>query len=173
MKRITTFVLCLLIAALLVSCLAGCTSEKTEQTKQTEETEQVKEIEKPSIVFDQKYEYLTSPGENRWYLVFHADHTGYYDMFATYSDGSTSSGRADFVWRIADDETVYLFQTDLTLSDDDTRGTEGFDYNFSWSMPITFGDGFLIALNTKTYASSYTRKYILEGSDLAKSLEKD
>ena len=164
MKRFTKIVVLLVLAAILCSVLAGCSSGKNQ----------------PTIVYDKKYVYGTTSETYHRYLVFHADHTGYYETFQIYSDDSVCSGKADFVWRAADDGTIYLFSNVLTLSDEDTRGESKFEYGFSWGMPITFGDGFLIALkltphvNLNTaYTSVNTCKFVLEGSDLAKSLERD
>ena len=164
MKRILKTVVLLVLLAILCPVLIGCSSGKIQ----------------PTIVYDKKYVYGTTSETYHRYLVFHADHTGYYETFQIYSDDSVCSGKADFVWRAADDGTIYLFSKVLTLSDEDTRGESKFEYGFSWGMPITFGDGFLIALNVTpyvgvntAYTSVNTRQFVLEGSDLAKSLERD
>ncbi len=164
MKRFTKIVVLLVLLAILCPVLIGCSSGKI----------------RPTIVYDKKYEFGTTTETYHRYLVFHADHTGYYEIFQIYPDDSVCSGKADFVWRAADDGTIYLFSKVLTLSDEDTRGESKFEYGFSWGMPITFGDGFLIALNVTSYVgvnTGYTlvdtRKFVLEGSDLAKSLERD
>ena len=156
MKRSTKLVVFLVLAAILCSVLAGCSFGKLQ----------------PTIVYDKKYEYSPSA-----FLVFHANHTGYFEVHQNNSDHTVSSGRVDFFWRTADDGTVYLFGSETTYYDDDTSGKSFII--FSLSMPITFGDGFLIALNVTpyvnlntAYTSVNTRKFVLEGSDLAKDLEK-
>ena len=96
-------------------------------------------------------------------LVFNKDHTGYFErryVHRSYiGDQSTSiySGKVDFVWRVADDNLVYIFQTKVTYDEDDNSG------EWSYEPSIICGDEFLVAGGVR---------YILEGSDLEKSLEK-
>ena len=138
MKHFTKIVVLLVLLAILCPVLIGCSSGKI----------------RPTIVYDKKYVSGTTSETYHRYLVFHADHTGYYETFQIYSDDSVCSGKADFVWRAADDGTIYLFSNVLTLSDEDTRGESKFEYGFSWGMPITFGVGFLIALKDGGNAGS-------------------
>ena len=151
MKRFTKIVVLLVLLAILCPVLIGCSSGKNQ----------------PTIVYDKKYEYGSSENYQRFF-VFHSDHTGYFEAHLHNENGSVNSGRSDFFWRISDDGMVYLFGGKTTYFDDDTEGKSF--VNFTTTMPITFGDGFLVALNTSTIA--YANRFILEGSDLAQDLEK-
>ena len=156
MKRFTKIVVLLVLLAILCPVLIGCSSGKI----------------RPTIVYDKKYVYGTTSETYHRYLVFHADHTGYYETLLTYTDGKgVSSARLDFFWRVSDDGMVYLFGSKTTYHDDDTkRQSRSNLLNFTFGMPITFGDGFLVTLNTSS--TEYVYRYVLEGSDLAKDLEK-
>ena len=155
MKRLLKTVALLLTLAALLSIFAGCFSSTV----------------KASVVYDKKYQERLD-GDNHRYFVFHSDHTGYYDVYfvSTNETGVILSGRIDFTWRAADDGTVYLFNLQATYNDDHTEGRGLTD--FSTAMPLTFGDGFLIALSVSTYGTSI-RRYVLEGSDLEKALNED
>ncbi|MBO4284477.1 MAG: hypothetical protein J5958_07650 [Clostridia bacterium] len=152
MKRFVHLVVLLVLLAILCPVLIGCSSGKNQ----------------PTIVYDKKYEYGSSENYQRFF-VFHSDHTGYFEAHLHNKNGSVNSGRFDFFWRISDDGMVYLFGGKITYFDDDTEGKSF--ANFSSTMPITFGDGFLVALNTSS-TIDYANRFILEGSDLAKDIEK-
>ena len=155
MKRILKTVALLLTLAALLSIFAGCFSSTV----------------KASVVYDKKYQESLD-GDNHRYFVFHSDHTGYYDVYFVSTDGTgfILSGRIDFTWRVADDGTVYLFKLQATYNDDHTEGKGLAD--FSTAMPLTFGDGFLIALSVSTYGTSI-RRYVLEGSELEQEIKGD
>ena len=153
MKKFTKPLSLLVLAAILCLSLASCASGG-----------------KASIVFDKKYVYTydgSSQGEA--FYVFKSDRTGYYEMHTTskYSDLDTArvySGRIDFVWRVGDDNSVYLFETDVTYDENDN--TQSISLG---TFPRTFGDEFMI----RYYASGAIERYILEGSDLEKAIAKD
>ena len=156
MKRILKTVALLLTLAALLSIFAGCFSSTV----------------KASVVYDKKYQESLDDDNHR-YFVFHSDHTGYYDVYFVSTNGTNVvvlSGRIDFTWRVADDGTVYLFKLQTTYNDDHTEGKGLAD--FSTAMPLTFGDGFLIALSVSTYGTSI-RRYVLEGSELEQALNED
>ncbi len=104
------------------------------------------------------------------YYVFEKDQTGYCEFYnkVDYSGSPehnyTLSGRVEFVWREASDGAVYLFKTNVTYNDDHTEGRE-FDII---SQPIYFSEDFFVysKYDTKTV------RYIKEGSELEKSIQK-
>ena len=153
MKKFTKPLSLLVLAAILCLSLASCVSGR-----------------KASIVFDKKYVYTydgSSQGEA--FYVFKSDRTGYYEMHVTttssYSENTyVYSGRIDFVWRVGDDASVYLFETDVTYDDNDNVKALSLG-----TFPLTFGDEFMI----RYYASGSIERYILEGSDLEKAIAKD
>lgn len=109
----------------------------------------------PSIVYNKKYR----DGDD--FIVFHADKTGYFEKHYWHTN-ATCSRRINFTWRVGDDGSVYLFKTGETRYDEDT--TQAL---ISLPIPISFGKDFLAAM---TLGGDY-RHYILEGSELAKTLE--
>ena len=157
MKRFTRLVFFLVLAAILCSVLVGCASASNE----------------PSVVCGGKYVYeyenetKNETKNERSYYVFNKDHTGYYQRNYHYQSGSFNSiysGKADFIWRVADDGSVYLFQTKITYNADDTHK----DWNVG-TMPLSFADEFVVVMNSN---GTLTR-FILEGSDLEKSLNEE
>ena len=148
-KPLSLFVLAAILCLSLASCASGG---------------------KASIVFDKKYVYTydgSSQGEA--FYVFKSDRTGYYEMHVTttssYSENTyVYSGRIDFVWRVGDDASVYLFETDFTYDENDN--TKALSLG---TFPLTFGDEFL----TRYSASGTISNYILEGSELEKAITKD
>ena len=115
----------------------------------------------PSIVYNKKYRH----GDD--FIVFHADKTGYFEKhywYTGYPDypDATCSMRINFTWRVGDDGSVYLFRTGETYYDEDTTHEL-----VSLPIPISFGKDFLA---TMTLGGDYYH-YILEGSELAKTLE--
>lgn len=159
MKRLTKPILILVLAAILCSVLAGCASVASDTSNE------------PSVVYGKKYvseengekETSTGASSRQECLVFNKDHTGYLErrfVHRSYvGDQSTRiySGKVDFVWRVADDNLVYIFQTKVTYDEDDNTG------EWSFETSIICGDEFLVAGGVR---------YILEGSDLEKSLDK-
>ena len=152
MKKFTKPLSLLVLAAILCLSLASCASGG-----------------KASIVFDKKYKYTIDEPRQQGeaFFVFKADRTGYYEKHATgisYVNDKeyVSSGRIDFVWRVADDNSVYLFETDATYDENSETFILG-------TYPLTFGDDFLI----KYYANATIERFILEGSDLEKEIPKD
>ena len=160
MKRFTRLVFFLVLAAILCSALVGCASGASNE---------------PSVVCGGKYVYeyenetKNETMNERSYYVFNEDHTGYYQRNSNYHYQSSSSisiysGKADFIWRVADDGSVYLFQTKITYNADDTHK----DWNVG-TMPLSFADEFVVVMNSN---GTLTR-FILEGSDLEKSLNEE
>ena len=151
MKKLIKPLSLLVLAAILCLSLASCVSGR-----------------KASIVFDKKYVY-TYDGitQGEAFYVFKSDRTGYYEMHVTttYPENTyVYSGRIDFVWRVGDDASVYLFETDVTYDDNDNVKALSLG-----TFPLTFGDEFMI----RYYASGSIERYILEGSDLEKAIAKD
>lgn len=155
MKRFAKIILLLVLASILCSVLVGCVSAASDASRD------------PSIVYGKKYVSEENGEKGAWStqecLVFNKDHTGYLERRNVYrsdvGDQSTRifSGKVDFVWRVADNNLVYIFQTKVTYDEDDNTG------EWSFETSIICGDEFLVAGGVR---------YILEGSDLEKSLEK-
>ena len=164
MKRFAKIILLLVLASILCSVLVGCVSAASVSAASNASRDQ-------SIVYGKKYvieengekEMSTGASSMQECLVFNKDHTGYLERRNVYrsyvGDQSTRiySGKVDFVWRVADDNRVYIFQTKVTYDEDDNTG------EWSFETSIICGDEFLVAGGVR---------YILEGSDLEKSLEK-
>ncbi|MBP5350288.1 MAG: hypothetical protein J6Z13_08065 [Clostridia bacterium] len=164
MKRFAKIILLLVLASILCSVLVGCVSAASVSAASDASRD-------PSIVYGKKYvseengekETSMDASSRQECLVFNKDHTGYFErryVHRSYiGDQSTSiySGKVDFVWRVADDNRVYIFQTKVTYDEDDNSG------EWSFETSIICGDEFLVAGGVR---------YILEGSDLEKSLEK-
>ena len=150
MKKLIKPLSLLVLAAILCLSLASCVSGR-----------------KASIVFDKKYVY-TYDGitQGEAFYVFKSDRTGYYELHTTSTSDTARvySGRIDFVWRVGDDKSVYLFETDFTYDENDN--TQSISLG---TFPRTFGDEFMI----RYYASGSIERYILEGSDLEKAIAKD
>ena len=154
MKRFTRLVFFLVLAAILCSALVGCASVASNE---------------PSVVCGGKYvyEYEDETKNERSYYVFNEDHTGYYQRNYHYQSSSSKSiysGKADFIWRVADDGSVYLFQTKITYNADDTHK----DWNIG-TLPLSFADEFVVVMNS----NGTVTRFILEGSDLEKSLNEE
>ena len=152
MKKFTKPLSLLVLAAILCLVFCSCASSGG----------------KASIVFDKKYVY-TYDGitQGEAFYVFKSDRTGYYEMHVTttYPENTyVYSGRIDFVWRVGDDASVYLFETDFTYDENDN--TKALSLG---TFPLTFGDEFL----TRYSASGTISNFILEGSDLEKAIAKD
>ena len=128
--------------------------------------------EESSLVFDKKYIAVgTLEEERQTYFIFYSDHTGKFEDYMKYESsygseyGSTVSGTIEFEWREADDGSIYLFKTNVILHDDH-------DYDSDPSLPdypMTVGDEFIAYTTTGDYGR--TGEYVLEGSELAKSLK--
>ena len=107
--------------------------------------------------------------ENQYY-VFKKDQTGYYECYYK-RDSSTSSytlsGRVEFVWREASNGAIYLFETKVSYNDDHTEGEK----IGVISSPIYFSGEFFAYSYTNQYGTT-TVRYIKEGSELEKSIEK-
>lgn len=150
MKRSTKLVVLLVLLAILCSVLAGCCSGSDKKA--------------PQIVYGKKYGRLgAAEGQNKsdFYscFVFEENNVGYF--YYVYTGAKT-----DFIWEVAEDGLVYLFPTKVT-SDDGTVSEPYYDA-VPLSGSFTFGDGFMIW----TGGSGSTR-YVLEGSALAESIEKE
>lgn len=146
MKRITKLVVLLVLAAILCPVLAGCCSGSDKKV--------------PQIVYGKKYERLGAAESQIYsYFVFEEGNVGYY-----YYVHTTST--TDFIWEVAEDGLVYLFPTKVT--GDDGTVSEAYHDAAPLSGSFTFGDGFMIWTGGSGLA-----RYVLEGSDLAKSLERD
>ena len=165
MKRFAHLVVLLVLLAILCPVLVGCVSAASVSDASDASRD-------PSIVYGKKYvneengerERSTGASSTQECLVFNKDHTGYFERRNVYrssiTDQSTTniySGKVDFVWRVADNNLVYIFQTKVTYDEDNNTG----EWNFETS--IIFGDEFLVGGGGR---------FILEGSDLEKSLEK-
>ena len=127
---------------------------------------------KSSIEYGKRY----MQGENDFY-VFNADGTGYHE-YKRVESKYTLSGRIEFVWRGASDGAVYLFKTQEHYN---TDHTEGKTLSLA-EEPLYFGEDFFVYsyVSGNVFGSSfvsgststYTTKYIVEGSALAGLVKK-
>ncbi len=165
MKRTLKTIALLLTLAALLSIFAGCFSSTVNAS--------VVHDAQPSVVYDKEYRFI-SGGDNRYCFVFHSDHTGYFEAHTSGTEYSgkeyTVSAKWEFRWAAADDGSVALFGTKTTYYDDTTE-EKGF-LNFSSSMPLTFGNDFLLAYGSNQYGD-YVRQFVLEGSELEQALNED
>ena len=147
MKKFMSFVGVLLFAVMLSFSLVGCGENSV------------------SIQYGKKY-VLGSQ-----YYVFSKNGTGYTEKHYTATNGDTTSGRIDFVWRTASDNMVYLFETDRKYFDDNTEGNT---VSFA-GQPLAFGKDFFALTAVSGYVGMYggsvgtsCSRYIVEDSDLWK-----
>lgn len=147
MKKFMSFIGVLLIAVMLSFSLVGCGENSV------------------SVQYGKKY----TLGDK--YYVFSKNGTGYCEEHSTSTNGSTTSGRIDFVWRTASDNKVYLFETDRKYYEDNTSGKTV----SLTDKPLSFGKDFF-ALTTVSGSSGLyggsvgtgCPRYIVEDSDLWK-----
>ena len=124
------------------------------------------------LVFDKKYIAENDLGaEKQTYFIFYSDHTGKLERYTKHESSLgdeysyTISGTVEFAWREADDGSIYLFKTNVTLHEDHDNDSSDIgvpDY------PLTVGDEFIALTSPGQHGN--TRRYILEDSDLEKSL---
>ena len=161
MKRLTKLTVFLVLLAILCPILAGCALGGSDTS------------DEPSVAYGKQYvyEYENSTTNERSYYVFNEDYTGYYQRhYESHSGTSTFiySGRADFIWRAADDGSVYLFQTKVTYDEDDNSESWGVKWGVG-ALPLSFADEFVIVMNS----NGTVTRFVLEGSDLEKSLNEE
>ena len=157
MKKRILSVLCLFLLAATCLSLAACGTPRSE----------------PPIDFGKKY-FLFSPASDNAkssishniYLVFESDHTGYYDFYPK-ADNDAGSYRVDFEWREGNDNAVYLFATEIHYKDDSAM--EGYAYMAIRQEEYIFFDEYLVSVRNATAASA---KYVKEGSELEKTLDR-
>ena len=147
MKKLLSVLILFAIIITLVSCSSSSTTNPIDYGKK----------------------YLLSESQ---YYVFEKDQTGYYEVCNNVDIGSpeynyTLSGRVEFVWREASDGAVYLFKTKVSYNDDHTEGKE----IYVISQPIYFSEDFFAYSNSNQYGTN-TVRYIKEGSELEKSIQK-
>lgn len=163
MKRVLKTVALLLLLTALLSIFVGCSSGT---------------VAGSHLVYGKEYREVVSNDDSRCF-VFHSDHTGYCEAHVSGTDYSiaehkdvpyTVSGKWEFRWAMADDGSVALFHTKTTYYDDTTEERAFLDFNSA--MPLTVGDGFLIAHNSNQYGDS-VRQFVLEGSSLEQAVKGD
>ena len=142
MKKFVSFIGVLLLAVTLSFSLVGCGENSV------------------SVKYGKKY---TRGSE---YYVFMKDGTGYTEEHYTETNGDTTSGRVDFIWRTASDNKVYLFETDRKYYEDNTKGKTVSLIN----VPLSFGKNFFVFTTVSgiSYAGTSCSRYIVEDSDLWK-----
>lgn len=147
MKKFVSFIGALLLAVTLSFSLVGCGENSV------------------SVQYGKNY----TLGDK--YYVFAKDGTGYCEEHSTSTNGSTTSGRIDFVWRTASDNMVYLFETDRKYFDDNTEGNTV----SITGQPLAFGKDFFALTVVSGYVGMYggsvgesCARYIVEDSDLWK-----
>lgn len=142
MKKFVSFIGALLLAVTLSFSLVGCGENSV------------------SIQYGKRY-VLGSQ-----YYVFSKNGTGYTEKHYTATNGDTTSGRVDFIWRTASDNKVYLFETDRKYYEDNTKGSTV----YLTKMPLSFGkDFFALTTASGSYVvSTDCPRYIVEDSDLWK-----
>ena len=147
MKKFMSFIGVLLLAVTLSFSLVGCGENSV------------------SVQYGKKYTL-----GNKYY-VFAKDRTGYCEEHSTSTNGSTTSGRIDFIWRTASDNMVYLFETDRKYFDDNTEGNT----ISITGQPLAFGKDFFALTAVSGYVGMYggsvgtgCSRYIVEDSDLWK-----
>ena len=147
MKKFVSFIGALLLAVTLSFSLVGCGENSV------------------SVQYGKKYTL-----DDKYY-VFAKDGTGYCEDHSTSTNGSTTSGRIDFVWRTASDNMVYLFETDRKYFDDNTEGNTV----SITGQPLAFGKDFFALTAVSGYVGMYggsvgesCARYIVEDSDLWK-----
>ncbi len=107
------------------------------------------------------------------YYVFEKDGTGYCECYYKYESGIdpkydfVQSGRVDFVWREASNGGIYLFRTKTTYYEGHTEGQNVPLIGY----PIYFSEKFFTYCASSSYGST-VEKFIKEGSELEKSIEK-
>ena len=145
MKKFASFIGVLLFAVMLSFSLVGCGENSV------------------SIQYGKKY-VLGSQ-----YYVFSKNGTGYTEKHYTKTNGETTSGRVDFIWRAASDNKVYLFETDRKYYEDNTKGSTVSLTN----MPLSFGKDFfaLTAVSGSSVVTTGCQRYIVEGSDLQEKIK--
>lgn len=123
------------------------------------------------ITFEKAYIYEDSNEKNIRSFTFYADQTGIYEEYRVYDTSTPQynyvlSGTIEFVWRVASDGGVYLFETETNYNDDHTDGKE----IHLKSVPLYFSEEFMVY--TSSYQGTSGYRFILEGSQL-ESLVKD
>ena len=163
MKRVLKTVALLLLFAALLSIFVGCSSGAAAGSH---------------LVFDKEYKEVGSNDDSRCF-VFHSDRTGYceahvsgtyYSIAESKEVSYTVSAKWEFRWAMADDGSVALFHTKTTYYDDTTEERSFLDFNSA--MPLTVGDGFLIAHGSTQYGD-YVARFVLEGSSLEQAVKGD
>ena len=142
MKKFVSFIGVLLLAVTLSFSLVGCGENSV------------------SIRYGKRY-VLGSQ-----YYVFSKNGTGYTEKHYTATNGDTTSGRVDFIWRTASDNKVYLFETDRKYYEDNTKGSTVYLIN----GPLSFGKNFFVltTVSGAGYVGTSCSRYIVEDSDLWK-----
>lgn len=147
MKKFVSFIGALMLAVTLSFSLVGCGENSV------------------SIQYGKQY-VLGSQ-----YYVFSKNGTGYTEKHYTETNGDTTSGRVDFIWRTASDNKVYLFETDRKYYEDNSKGKTVSLTN----MPLSFGKDFFALTAVGGYVGMYggsvvesCKRYIVEDSDLWK-----
>ena len=146
MKKRSAAVICFVLLAACCLSLVACNPSKDP------------ELRNP-IDFGKKYFcllYDNSGFNTTYYYTFESDHTGCYC--------STLFGSIDFVWEEASDGAVYLIPVE-THYNPDYAGDEPIRLT---PFPLYFTDEFFVI---RTFSSNIPR-YVKEGSDLAKLIEK-
>ncbi len=121
-----------------------------------------------SLTFAQKYVGESNTEKSKEDYTFYADQTGIMEYYFVYTDqfypqySYVLSGTVDFEWRVASDGYIYLFKTGERYNEDHTDGKT---INLT-DTPFSFSNDFLINNH-----GSGTDRYILEGSDLEKTLK--
>lgn len=103
------------------------------------------------------------------FYSFSANGTGYYEIHRT--DGERFlSAKIDFIWSMASDGKVYLFETSRSYLDDNTSQDSSFEIV---QCPLSFGKDFFAYTTTGGYLNQFggnvrtrVERYIVEGSKL-------
>ena len=150
MKKRLVILLCVILLAATCLSVASCGVSKS----------------KLPIDFGKKYRLPNSQDYQQYqqdtYYVFESDHTGYYHV---YQQIYAFSYQIDFVWIEGRDNAVYLFETEKHVFEDNAG---------EWTPNLSTGeflffDEYLVAVEN---GESKTAKYVKEGSQLEKDLEK-
>ena len=145
MKKFVSFISVVLFAVMLSFSLVGCGENSV------------------SIQYNKKYV------SGSQYYVFSKNGTGYTEEHYTDTNGHTTSGRVDFIWRTASDNKVYLFETDRKYYEDNYQGRTVSLTN----MPLSFGKDFfaLTFVGGSSSVRTSCPRYIVEDSDLQKKIK--
>lgn len=105
------------------------------------------------------------------FYSFSSNKTGYYEIHTTDGD-LVLAGKIEFIWSMASDGRVYLFETSRSYLDGNTS-----ESSFSIIQhPLAFGKDFFAFTTTGGYIGQYSGsvstnciRYVVEGSDLYKA----